>query len=390
MDLSRFIPVDKSSAIRAFAFSLLTGSDVVIRLDGRLPDDVLSACNSLKLFGKSVEEADGCFTIRGRSSKPELPVDCGNSATLFHLLAAISLHYGWDLELTGDSSLMSRDHSDFYEAAKLYKGSFVETSLARESAQLKSFHLIAMLGHGGILHFKRGTRRNTEELLKIMGVEIEEKDNLLKVLPVSELKGYEVRLSGDPSAAFIAACAAFVRKVPFCIKGLYGESLRLRPFIILEELGYDLKISKNDDGSVSVSGAPGECKKVQTLKLGADDVPEIIDEIPFIAFMAARNGIRFSLHGALWLRNKESDRISETLRRLKPFFKTLEYDDGFEVFEKISNEYTALPHSCDHRMEMLSKLVALDFNGVFEANGSCAVSFPEFNGLIMELEKNVR
>jgi len=389
MDLSRFIPVDKSSAVRAFTFSLLTGSDVVIRTDGELPSDVLSACNSVKLFGKSVKRTGGVFAVRGLVSKPAGPVDCGNSATLFHILMAVALHFGWDPELTGDSSLMSRDHTVFYEAARLYKGGFVETSLARESAQLKTFHLIAMLEHGGILHFKRRTRRNTEELLKIMGTELEEKDNCLKVLPVSKLEGYDVRLAGDPSAAFIAACSAIICKVPFSIEGLYGEDLRLRPFKILQALGYDLKISKNGDGRVSVSGGTETGKKVQTLKLDADDVPEIIDEIPFIAFMAARCGVKFWLHGASWLRNKESDRISETLRRLGPFFKTAEYDDGFEVTERMANKYTDLPHSDDHRMEMLSKLVALDFKAPFEADGCCAVSFPEFNGLVAELEKNV-
>ncbi|MBO4440972.1 chorismate mutase [bacterium] len=386
MDLSRFIPVDKSSAVRAFTFSLLTGSDVVIHIDGDLPEDVLSASKSLELFGKSLERDGGTFSVRGTASKPVCPVDCGNSATLFHILMAVGLHFGWDLELMGDNSLMSRDHTVFYEASKLYRGGFVETSLARESAQLKTFHLIAMLDHGGILHFKRRTRRNTEELLKIMGAELEEGENCLKILPVSKLGGYDLRLSGDPSAAFIAACAAIICKVPFDIGGIYGEDLRLRPFDILRNLGYDLKISR-EGGTVSVSGLSKISKKAGTLKLSDGDVPEIIDEIPFIAFMAARAGTKFVLHGASWLRNKESDRISESVRRFEPFFKSCEYDDGFEIAEKISNKYTGLPHSDDHRMEMLSKLVALDYGVPFEADGSCAVSFPEFNGLIKELEK---
>ncbi|MBP5203021.1 hypothetical protein J6253_09820, partial [bacterium] len=177
MLLEDFIPVDKSSAIRAFLFSLLTTEKVEIFCGGNeLSHDVLSALNCLKSFGKTIENQNRKITVSGTAKAPENPVDCGNSATMMHILMGIRQYCGWNFGLTGDESLMSRNHGDFEEAAKFYNGNFVETTLAKESAQLKSFHLLAMLKSGGKLHFKAKTRRNTEELLLKMGVKLAESE----------------------------------------------------------------------------------------------------------------------------------------------------------------------------------------------------------------------
>ena len=276
-----------------------------------LPEDVLSALNCLNLFGK-VAEQNGClFKISGKTKKPFRSIDCGNSATMMHILMGISVYLGMDLELTGDESLMSRDHSAFSEAAKLYNGSFVETELAKESAQLKSFHLISMLKNGGKLHFKSRTRRNSEDLLAKMGAKIIENRNSIEVLPVECLHGYSVEIKLDPSAAFITACAAFVFGRSFEISNVYKDETRMTPFLLLQNAGFEIKIEDEGD-SFKVSGDP-TCKEVCDINVEEDQVAEIIDEIPFIAFMAARNGLDFCVKEAKWLRNKESDRIAESI-----------------------------------------------------------------------------
>ena len=120
-------------------------------------------------------------------------------------------------------------------------------------------------------------------------------------------------------------------------------------------------------------------------------MPEIIDEIPFIAFMTARIGKSFSVKGAKWLRNKESDRIEEIVKRLSPLFETAEYEDGFEVCGSVRKILKTEPqHSSDHRMEMLSALISID-NGIdFKMNGSHRISFPLFCEMIEFLRKNGR
>ena len=387
MLLNEFIPVDKSSAIRAFLFSLLTDDDVEVICGSVLPEDVLSALNCLNLFGKIVERNGGISKISGKTKKPVKAIDCGNSATMMHLLMGISVYLGMDLELAGDESLMSRDHSAFSEAAKLYTGGFVETELAKESAQLKSFHLISMLRNGGKLHFKSRTRRNTEDLLAKMGAKIVENKNCIEVLPVECLHGYSVEIKLDPSAAFVAACAAFVFGRSFEISNIYKDESRMTPFILLQNAGFDIKIEEESD-SFKVSGNP-ICKEACDISINEDQVSEIIDEIPFIAFMVARAGGTFTVRGASWLRNKESDRIRESVKRFSLTHETEEFADGFSVSGAAKHALKGdIPHSFDHRMEILSSLIAQDSGCYFKMNDSYKISFPKFYELFKYLKND--
>ena len=387
MLLNEFIPVDKSSAIRAILFSLLTDDDVEVTCGSVLPEDVLSAINCLNLLGKIVEQNGCLFKISGKTKKPLHPIDCGNSATMMHILMGISVYLGMDLELTGDRSLMSRDHSDFSEAAKLYQGNFVDTELAKESAQLKSFHLISMLKNGGRLYFKSRTRRNTEDLLAKMGAKIVENKNCIEVLPVECLHGYSVEIKLDPSAAFITACAAFVFGRSFEISNIYKDESRMTPFILLQNAGFDIKIREEMD-SFKVSGNP-ICKEACDISINEDQVSEIIDEIPFIAFMVARAGGTFTVRGASWLRNKESDRIRESVQRFSLTHETEEFDDGFSVSGAAGHALKGeIPHSFDHRMEMLSSFVSQDSGCYFKMNDSYKISFPKFYELFKCLKND--
>lgn len=387
MLLNEFIPVDKSSAIRAFLFSLLTDDDVEVICGSVFPEDVLSALKCLNLFGKVVEEKGGVYKISGKTKKPMSPIDCGNSATMMHILMGISVYLGDDFELTGDKSLMSRNHSDFSEAAKLYHGNFVETTLTKESAQLKSFHLISMLKNGGKLHFKSRTRRNTEDLLTKMGAKIVENQNCIEVFSLETLHGYSVEIKLDPSSAFITACAAFVFGRSFEISNIYHDDSRMTPFLLLQNAGFDIKIEEDAD-SFKVSGTP-LCKEMHDINVSKDQVAEIIDEIPFIAFIVARIGKTFTVKNASWLRNKESDRISESVKRFSLTFETEEFADGFSVSGVTKHALKGnIPHSFDHRMEMLSSLIAIDSGYYFKMNDSYKISFPKFYELFKYLKND--
>ncbi len=377
MIFTDFIPVDKSSAIRAFLFSLLTDDDVEVTCKNELPEDVLSAVKCLNLFGKVVKKNVDTFKISGKTKKPESPIDCGNSATMMHILSAILLHLGFDAELTGDESLMSRNHKDFTEAAKLYTGNFVETALAKESAQLKSFHLISMLKNGGTLHFKSRTRRNTEDFLLKTGAKIVEKPNSVEVFPVERLHGYSVEIKLDPSSAFIAVCSALIFEKSFVISDIYKDESRMTPFHLLQNAGFDIKIKEGSD-SFEISGNP-ICKEAHDINVKENQVAEIIDETPFIAFLVARAGRTFSVRNAFWLRNKESDRISESVKRFSLLFETEEFADGFTVYGAAKHALKGdIPHSLDHRMEMLSSLMAQNSGIDFKMNDSYKISFPKF------------
>ncbi|MBP5201649.1 hypothetical protein J6253_02805, partial [bacterium] len=248
----------------------------------------------------------------------------------------------------------------------------------KESAQLKSFHLLAMLKSGGKLHFKAKTRRNTEELLLKMGVKLAESEGSIEVLPAKDLHGYSLTLQKDPSSAFIAVCTALIFGKSFEISNIYPEKLRMEPFNFLAESGYDIEIKYEKNGC-TVSGNPKVCKKAERIEIAEEKVATVIDEIPFIAFMAARNGLDFCVKDAKWLRNKESDRITESVKRLSLLFETTEFDDGFSVSGGKRHPLKGVfQHSSDHRMEMLSFLMAKDSGAAFKMNDSYKISFPKF------------
>ena len=386
--LNRFIPIDKSSAIRAFLFSLLTEKEVFIVSSGELPLDAESALYSLELFGKKVDKEGGVFRISGKAGKPCRAVDCGNSATVMHILMGIRNYLGFGFELAGDESLMSRSHRDFYDAQKLYGGGFVETALTKESAQLKSFHLISMLKSGGKLRFKYRTRRNTEELLQKMGAGISESGNTITVFPAESLDGFSVNLKKDPSLALIAVCAALIFQKSFEISDIYLDETRILPFTLLKNAGFGINLSEEGD-SFAVSGTPELPGEGGNIEICGEQVPAVIDEIPFLAFMAACAGRHFSVKNAVWLRNKESDRIKESVKRLSLLFETEESEDGFSVgARKKSCGAPVFPHSSDHRMEMLSCLMSEYCGSTFELNGSYKISFPLFYEMTEFLRKD--
>ncbi|HQI05081.1 MAG TPA: hypothetical protein PL195_07440 [bacterium] len=384
INLSNFIPADKSSLIRGYLFSLLTDEPVCVYYSDDLPNDIKTAFKCLRKFGKTVTVSGSTADISGVSAAPSELIDCENSATVMHILMGIAKYREWDLKLTGDRSLMRRDHSEFTRAGELYGACFVETVLSKESAQLKSFHLIAMLKSGGRLCFKSQTRRNTEELLKRMGVELFEKKGCIEVKPVKKLNGYELGMKLDPSSAFIAACSAIICGKQFIISAIYPEKLRMEPFKYLKKAGYSVSVSLKDEG-YEVKWSGGFKTGLSRIVVSNNEVAKIIDEIPFIAYMSARVGCSFELKNGEWLRNKETDRISETVRRVEMFSETVETVDGFIVKNKKSTGTIKFPHSDDHRMEMLSKLIAVDKNIPFMVNDCYNVSFPGFLRMIEAL-----
>ncbi len=388
IDLSSFIPPDKSSLIRQVLFSILTEKKVEVPYGEDLPGDILSAFSVLEDFGKNIEIRGEKAEITGAAQKPEKEIYCGNSGTVMHVLMGICSFKGWNVRFSGDGSLMSRDHSAFYEAMDLYKkGEFVKTSLKTESAQLKSFHILAMLKNGGELSYRWKTRKNTENLLKEMGAQIDDNGEIISVKAAKDLRGYSVSCINDPSAAFIAVCAGLICDKAVKVKKILDEKLRLVPFEILKKVGYDIEIVDEKE-SVSVAAGPGTTDG-ESVVIKGDTIAHVIDEIPFLAYMTARKGTIFSVEDASWLRNKESDRIDLTVKLLSNFFEVSEKNDGFTVFFRKNKKECNIVHSDDHRMEMLNSLVSLDNDVSFEPSDSYRVSFPGFIKMISFLrDKN--
>jgi 3-phosphoshikimate 1-carboxyvinyltransferase len=405
VDLTKFIPPDKSSLIRQLLFSLLTVEEVQIKKVRNFPLDIATALKILPVFGKKIRETRSKIEITGPAQKPASVINCENSGTVLHLLMGICVLKGWKTTFTGDSSLMGRDHTPFFDAAFLYGSEVIvadrtvtlipspdiphiKTELSKQSAQLKGFHILCMLKSGGELKYDADTRKNSEHILGIMGVKLKESEKKIKVYPAGQLSGYSLPAHRDPSSAFIAACASIISEVKFKISGIYPERLRLSPFEFLANTGLNISIEevnktftvKDIGKSIFVAGSSD---------LINDRIPSFIDEIPFMAYMAAREGKSFILADGSWLRNKESDRVKASVDLIGRVYESFQTEKGFAIMSEEKKSFVSeMPHSDDHRMEMLAALIALDRNIPFEAGNSVSVSFPMFPEMIKTLRAN--
>ena len=109
-------------------------------------------------------------------------------------------------------------------------------------------------------------------------------------------------------------------------------------------------------------------------------MPELIDELPAIAALAAHRG-EVSVEGAQELRVKESDRISalaDGLRRMGGEID--EQPDGFHVRGRNRLRGGEVDAKNDHRLAMAFAIAALGATGptVIHDAGAAGVSYPEF------------
>ncbi len=140
--------------------------------------------------------------------------------------------------------------------------------------------------------------------------------------------------------------------------------------------------------------------KVEYYTKGVDvhpkDIPLCIDEIPLLAVIASKAYGITRVRGAYQLRQKESDRISMTLRELKKLgVESKEYDDGFDIIglqsgaesvksaignESENIEPVILDAHGDHRLAMSLGVAACIYKRPIKIIGAqcCAVSFPSF------------
>ncbi|HEX7667236.1 MAG TPA: 3-phosphoshikimate 1-carboxyvinyltransferase, partial [Polyangiaceae bacterium] len=110
------IPTDKSIGHRALLFSALANGTSTIRKFAGGEDNV-STANALRAMGVGIdmsEPANGSreVTVRGVGifglTKPEGPLDCGNSGTTMRLFCGLLAAQEFPTTLIGDASLSGR------------------------------------------------------------------------------------------------------------------------------------------------------------------------------------------------------------------------------------------------------------------------------------------
>jgi 3-phosphoshikimate 1-carboxyvinyltransferase len=410
------VPGDKSISHRAVLLGAV--SDGETRIDGfGRSDDTEATVAAVRSLGVDVYEA-GPETLRvfGAGLRglrpPAEPIDCGNAGTLMRLLPGLLSGQEGRFVLTGDDSLRSRPMERIAEPLR-QMGVRIETSdgtapltieggpvqpltyeLPVASAQVKSAILLAGLyaadGETTVAE-PLPTRDHTESLLAAAGVRVERGPKTASVWPAERLELSEIEIPGDfSSAAPFLVAATLLAGSQLTIHGVNLNPRRTGLLDVLKRMGANVTVFNRR----RIAGEPAGDLDVRPAELvgtrvGAAEVPLLVDELPLFALLAAHARGDSVLSGAAELRAKETDRIEavvDGLRRIGAHIRAT--DDGFVVRGVPARlRGGTIESRGDHRIAILAAVAgSVSREGVtIEDAESAAVSFPGFYELLETL-----
>jgi len=420
------VPGDKSVSHRAALFALL--ADGPCRATGWLASaDTLASLDAVAALGcRTARDGDaisvdpaGAPADLLRTAKEPLLIDCRNSGTTARLLCGLLA--GWlpvggpGVVLEGDASLRRRPMGRVVEPLRAMGADIEHLDAAGRlplrvrgaalrgcrhdlpvpSAQLKSALLLAGLHAAGETVVAGGgaSRDHTERLLAAMGQAPRRGvGDALAVGPVGRLRAYAIAVPGDPStAAFFQVAAALVPGSRLTVPGQSLGFGRTGALDVLRAAGAEVTITgataagdaaREPAGDVTVAAGG-----LRAFRIGADDVPGLVDELPVLAVLATQCVGTTIISGAEELRVKESDRIALMGRALRALgADVVERPDGMIITgpTPLAGGPAGAPvvHETggDHRIAMAMAIAALvaERDSTLDDDDCVAVSFPQF------------
>jgi 3-phosphoshikimate 1-carboxyvinyltransferase len=254
------------------------------------------------------------------------------------------------------------------------------------SAQTKSAILFAALVSGVSVSVRelRRSRDHTERMLTSLGVPMEIAGTTVSLTPVPELSRLDIDVPADPSsAAYPAALGALASEGEVRIPGACINPTRIGFLNALARMGASVRFTETrsvaGEETATIVVAP---RKLHGIRIGADEVPSMIDELPLIACVAAATGIQLEVSGAEELRVKESDRISVVVSNLRALgVQAEEKRDGFKIAPGSPRPLRGrVTTQGDHRIAMSFGLLRyVDGNEIEIDDRDCvAISYPAF------------
>jgi 3-phosphoshikimate 1-carboxyvinyltransferase len=402
------VPGDKSISHRALICAAVASGES--RITGVLRSaDVESTAAVLRRLGAQIPALSDEMTVEGVSfgglRKPGLPLQCGNSGTTARLLAGVAAACHFASRFEGDPSLSRRPMKRVAEPLSamgarvefergdglpmtVYGGDLagIAWNTRAASAQTKSAILFAGLlaGVGVTVSELRRSRDHTERMLASLGVPINAGGTSVSLTPVPMLEPLDLRVPSDPSsAAFPAALGALATEGEIRIPGVCINPTRIGFLNVLSRMGGSVRLLEKQivagEPTATIVVAP---RKLHGIRVGADEVPAMIDELPLLACVAAAAGVSLDVSGAEELRVKESDRISVVVSNLKAIgAEAEEKRDGFRLPGTGSRTLRGrVATHGDHRIAMAFGVLSyLDGNEIEIDDRECVViSYPDF------------
>jgi len=251
------------------------------------------------------------------------------------------------------------------------------------SAQVKSAILFAGLAADGTTTVceRAATRDHTERAIQALGGPVEREGSEIRIRRFQHA-GFDATVPGDPSsAAYLIAAAALVGSA-LTITGVGLNPSRLHFLRVMERMGIATRLvvegSEVGEPVGSIEVAP--CDGVRAVRVDADEVPLVIDEVPVLAALAIHAGSDSWFLDAAELRVKESDRLGAITRSVRDLGGAAADEGNDLVIAGGGLEGGRTASGGDHRIAMAAAVAALGARGPSRVDGIDAadVSFPGF------------
>lgn len=402
-------PGDKSISHRALLLGAMAHGSTEIRglLQG---EDCRATMAALRALGvEVVESADGTVRVDGRGleawREPDSILDAGNSGTTLRLLAGLLAGRPFCSLLTGDVSLRRRPMRRIVDPLRAMgatvlgraEGGFaplairggglrgISWSSPVASAQVKSAILLAGLQAAGETSVTEPllSRDHTERMLSAFGAAPRREGTTVTVAGGARLTGAALAVPGDlSSAAFLLVAAAARDGGAIRVPGVGVNPTRTGLLDVLERMGAAVR----REGPRLEAGEPVadlvvEGRRLRGVRIGADLIPRLIDEVPALAVAAVLADGETVISGAAELRVKEVDRVSAVAEEFSRMGAAIApTEDGLRIRGGGRLRGAVVSSRGDHRMAMSLAVAALFADGeTVIRDVACAnTSFPGF------------
>jgi 3-phosphoshikimate 1-carboxyvinyltransferase len=416
------VPGDKSITHRAIILSALAEGDSAISAYCR-GEDCLNTMRAFEAMGIQIEERPEQLLVRGKGlwglTEPRQPLDCGNSGTGIRLLTGLLAGQDFFSTLTGDESIRRRPMGRIVKplremGAKIAGrkgGEFAPLAITGSrlhgivydspvaSAQVKSCLLLAGLYAEGTTHITepRRSRDHTERMFRYFGIPLREDGRRLSVQgrPSVGWTAKPVTIPGDLSAAaFFIVGASLVPGSDVTVTSVGVNQTRTGVLEILTEMGANIQVlNRRDEAGEPVADLRVRAASLHGIQIGAERIPQTIDEFPILCVAAVLAEGETTITGAGELRVKESDRIATMTTELGKMGASIEETKDGLIIQGLGATKTkrlrgaACTSYGDHRVAMSMAIAGLTAEGATKIQDTDCIetSFPGFESKLLEL-----
>lgn len=368
--------------------------------------DCRSTLSCLAALGVDISTTGNIVTLMGRGLQsfrsPASALDAGNSGTTMRMMTGILAGQRFDSQLVGDHSLSRRPMRRVIDPLSQMGASIEATdghaplmvhgrtltpihyTQSIPSAQVKSAILLAGLHADGTTSVTEParTRDHTERAFAAFGFEAETRGLTTSVHGGDTGTGQSFTVPGDfSSAAFWMVAAAAMPGSVVTLDDVGLNPTRTALIGVLRRFGANVDLCERANaggepiGTIIVTG-----DRTGSVHIQPDEVPELIDELPALAALAAHSG-EVRVDGAAELRVKESDRIAALVAGLRALgIEADERPDGFTIHGSGTPSGGVADAAGDHRLAMAFAIAALAARAPSRIEGADAVSisYPSF------------